>query len=103
MILELATIDIKQGSNAEFEVNLEKAQAVLSQAEGYLGHEFQKGLENENRYILLIKWVSLEVHVGGENTEGFRGSELFKQWRGLIGQFFEKPPVVEHFELKFNS
>lgn len=98
MILELATIDIKQGTNAEFEINLEKAQAVLSQAEGYIGHEFQKCIENENRYILLIKWVSLEAH-----TEGFRGSELFKEWRGLIGQLFEKPPVVEHFELKFNS
>ena len=98
MILELATIDIKQGTNAEFEINLEKAQAVLSQAEGYIGHEFQKCIENENRYILLIKWVSLEAH-----TEGFRGSELFKEWRGLIGQFFEKPPHVEHFELKFKK
>ena len=96
MILELATIDIKQGTNAEFEINLEKAQAVLRQAEGYIRHEFQKGIENENRYILLIKWASLEAH-----TEGFRGSELFKEWRGLIGQFFENPPVVEHFELKF--
>ncbi len=106
MILELATIDIKQGSNAEFEINLEKAQAILSQAEGYIGHEFQKCIENENRYILLIKWATLEDHIGDAangGTEGFRGSELFKEWRGLIGQFFEKPPVVEHFELKFNS
>ena len=103
MILELATIDIKQGTNAEFEINLEKAQAILSQAEGYIEHEFQKCIENENRYILLIKWVSFEAHIGGENTEGFRGFELFKEGRGLIGQFFEKPPHVEHFELKFNS
>ena len=97
MILELATIDIKQGTNAEFEINLEKAQAVLRQAEGYIRHEFQKGIENENRYILLIKWASLEAH-----TEGFRGSELFKEWRTLIGPFFENPPLVEHFELKMS-
>ena len=98
MILELATIDIKQGVNAEFERHLEQAQNVLSKAEGYIEHEFQKCIENESRYILLIKWASLEAH-----TEGFRGSELFKEWRGLIGQFFEKPPHVEHFELKFAS
>ena len=106
MILELATIDIKQGTNAEFERHLEQAQYVLSQAEGYIEHEFQKCIENENRYILLIKWASLEAHIGDAangGTEGFRGSELFKEWRGLIGQFFEKPPHVEHFELKFNK
>lgn len=96
MILELATIDIKQGTNAEFEQNLQKAQYVISKANGYLGHEFQKCIERDNRYILLIKWTTLEAH-----TEGFRGSELFKQWRGLIGHFFENPPLVEHFDLKF--
>lgn len=96
MVLELATIDIKQGTNADFETNLEKAQSVISQSEGYIGHEFQKCIERENRYVLLIRWTSLEAH-----TEGFRGSELFKEWRALIGPFFENPPVVEHFEMKF--
>jgi heme-degrading monooxygenase HmoA len=95
MVLELATIDIKLGTNADFEQNLEKAQYVISQSEGYLSHEFQKCIERDNRYILLIKWASLEAH-----TEGFRGSELFKEWRALIGPFFENPPVVEHFTLK---
>jgi heme-degrading monooxygenase HmoA len=96
MILELATIDIKQGTNADFEQNLEKAQYVISQSKGYLGHEFQKCIERDNRYILLIKWANLKAH-----TEGFRNSELFKEWRALIGPFFENPPVVEHFDLKF--
>lgn len=96
MVLELATIDIKQGTNVDFEKNLAQAQSVISQSEGYLGHQFQKCIERENRYILLIRWASLEAH-----TEGFRGSELFKEWRALIGPFFENPPLVEHFELKF--
>jgi heme-degrading monooxygenase HmoA len=96
MILELATIDIKQGTNAEFEQNLQKAQHVISKAKGYLKHEFHKCIERDNRYILLITWTTLEAH-----TEGFRGSELFTQWRALIGPFFEAPPLVEHFDLKF--
>jgi heme-degrading monooxygenase HmoA len=98
MVLELAIIDIKAGTNADFEHNLDQAQSVLTRAEGYLKHEFQKCLERDNRYILLIHWTSLEAH-----TEGFRGSELFKEWRGYIGQFFENPPLVEHYELKFSS
>ena len=104
MVLELATIDIKQGTNADFETNLEKAQSVISQSEGYIGHEFQKCIERDNRYVLLIRWTSLEAHIGDAangGTEGFRGSELFKEWRALIGPFFENPPVVEHFEMKF--
>jgi heme-degrading monooxygenase HmoA len=94
MVLELVTLDIKQGENAEFEQYLAKAQYVISQAEGYISHEFQKCIEQDNRYVLLIKWVTLEAH-----TEGFRQSELFTEWRRLIGPFFEKPPFVQHYEI----
>ena len=96
MVLELATIDIKQGTNADFETHLAQAQFVINKSEGYISHEFQKCIERDNRYILLIKWASLTAH-----TEGFRGSELFKEWRALIGPFFEHPPVVEHYEMTF--
>jgi heme-degrading monooxygenase HmoA len=93
MIFELAIIEIKEGTNVAFEKNLDQAQHVLSQAEGYIEHDFKKCIEHNNRYILLIKWTTLAAH-----TEGFRGSELFKEWRSLIGHFFENPPLVEHYE-----
>jgi len=41
----------------------------------------------------LIKWTSIEAH-----NVGFRESELFKEWRGLIGEFFAGPPLVEHYD-----
>lgn len=96
MILELATIDIKKGTNTAFEQNLQQAQFVISKSKGYIGHQFQKCLEQDNRYVLLIRWETLEDH-----TKGFRESELFKEWRSLIGPFFDKAPVVQHYELKF--
>jgi heme-degrading monooxygenase HmoA len=95
MILEVATIDIKLGTNKEFEANLEKAQFVISKSKGYIGHQFQKCIEQDNRYLLLIRWQTLEDH-----TKGFRESDLFKEWRALIGPFFETPPTVQHCELK---
>ncbi|HEU4903826.1 MAG TPA: antibiotic biosynthesis monooxygenase [Flavisolibacter sp.] len=98
MILELATVDIQQGTNKEFEAALAKAQAVISQSKGYLGHQFQKCIEQENRYVLLIRWQTLEDH-----TKGFRESELFKEWRALIGPYFESPPFVQHYELKYEG
>jgi heme-degrading monooxygenase HmoA len=103
MILELAKIDIKDGTNADFEQHLAQAQSVLKRADGYLGHEFHQCMETPNRYILLIRWTTLAAHIGDAangGTEGFRGSALFAEWRSLIGPFFENPPFVEHFELK---
>jgi heme-degrading monooxygenase HmoA len=98
MILEVATIDIREGTNAAFEANLDKAQAVIVQAKGHISHEFHQCIEQENRYVLLIRWETLEAH-----TVGFRESELFTQWRGLIGQFFATPPNVVHYNLKFET
>jgi heme-degrading monooxygenase HmoA len=98
MILELATIDIKPGTNTDFEMALEKAQHVISQSKGYLSHQFHKCIEQDNRYVLLIRWQTLEDH-----TKGFRESELFAAWRALIGPYFENPPMVQHYELKFEN
>jgi heme-degrading monooxygenase HmoA len=94
MILEIATIQIKKDTSAAFEQKLSEAQHVVSQAKGYLSHEFQKCIEHENRYVLLIRWETLEAH-----TIDFRGSALFVTWRGLIGSFFDGAPIVEHFNL----
>lgn len=92
MVLELAIIHIKKGANTDFEKSLKKAQAVICQSDGYLSHEFQKCVEEDNKYILLIKWKSLEAH-----NVGFRESELFQTWRGLIGSYFSEPPHVQHY------
>jgi heme-degrading monooxygenase HmoA len=55
-------------------------------------------MESPERYILQIFWETLEDH-----TVGFRGSDAFTQWRGIVGPFFAAPPVVEHFELLVKS
>jgi heme-degrading monooxygenase HmoA len=92
MILELATIEIKAKQGAGFEAALVKAQEVLITAKGYIKHEFKKCIEQPNRYILLITWETLEDH-----TVGFRESDLFQRWRIIIGPYFDKAPVVQHF------
>ena len=96
MILEVATIDIKSGTNKAFEEDLQKAQYIINKSKGYIGHTFNQCVEQDNRYLLLIRWQTLEDH-----TKGFRESELFTEWRGLIGPFFESPPNVMHYTLKF--
>jgi len=98
MVLEIANLEIKEGQNAAFEAALEKAQNVINQSPGYLSHEFQQCMEQPQEYVLLIQWESLEAH-----EVGFRKSELYKEWRGLIGEFFATKPVVKHYEVRFKK
>ena len=99
MILELADIRIQPGQNAAFEEAIARGlRDVISQAKGFQGYKVNKGLESPERYILQIFWDTLEDH-----TVGFRESELFTQWRAIVGPFFAAPPHVEHFALTYQS
>ena len=94
MILEIAILNIKPGLSAQFEAAFAEAQAIIAAQSGYLSHELQKCLEAEDRYLLLVKWETLEDH-----TEGFRGSAEYETWRQLLHHFYDPFPVVEHYEL----
>ena len=93
MILELADFRIAAGQNAAFEEAIQRAaRTVASEAAGMLGWQVHHGLESPDRYVLQIRWATLEDH-----TVGFRQGPLFAQWRAIVGPFFAQPPVVEHF------
>ena len=95
MILAHADFTIPAGKNAEFEEAIQRGIAtVISQAKGFIDAKVHKGIESPERYVLTIHWQTLENH-----TVDFRGGPLFPAWREIVGPFFAKPPVVEHFEL----
>ena len=99
MILEVADIRIQPGRQAEFDAAIaDGVRRIIAQAPGYLGHQVHKGLESPERYLLTIRWNTLEDH-----TVGFRGSPAFAQWRAVVGPFFAAPPQVEHFTLLSQS
>jgi len=95
MILEIAEIRIKPGQQAEFDEAIQRALAtVASKAKGFLGGSVHKGIESPERYVLQIRWATLEDH-----NIGFRESPAFAEWRGIVGPFFASPPLVEHFNV----
>jgi heme-degrading monooxygenase HmoA len=99
MILELADIRIQPGQQAAFEEAIERGlKTVISKAQGFRDFKVSKGIESPERYVLQIHWETLENH-----TVDFRGSDLFTQWRAIVGPFFAAPPVVEHFNLVVKS
>jgi len=95
LILELADIRIPSGKQAEFDAAIVRGvTTVISQAKGFLGYSVHKGIETPERYLLQIRWATLENH-----TVDFRGGPLFPQWRAIVGPYFAVPPQVEHYEI----
>ena len=95
MILELADIRIHPGRQAAFAEAIQRGVAtVIGRAQGFKGYKVNHGIENPERYLLMIFWDTLEDH-----SVGFRQGPLFPQWRAIVGPFFAQPPVVEHFTL----
>jgi heme-degrading monooxygenase HmoA len=93
MILELATFSIRPEAMAAFEASFAQASQVIARAPGHLGHAMHRSVDEPGRYTLLVRWQTREDH-----TIGFRQSELFKQWRGLLQEHFAAAPVVDHLE-----
>lgn len=99
MILELADLRINAGQQEAFaQAIVRGVEGVISKAKGYLGYEVQHCIETPERYLLMIRWATLENH-----TIDFRGSPAFTEWRAIVGPFFAQPPQVEHFELLAKS
>ena len=93
MILESAILDVRPHQTREFEEAFKEAQKIISASPGYLSHDLQRCIENPNRYLLLVRWRSLEDH-----TIGFRQSEPYQRWKALLHHFYDPFPVVEHYE-----
>jgi heme-degrading monooxygenase HmoA len=91
MILEIAQIDVKPGSEAEFESGVRRALPIFKRARGCRGLTLQRSIEKPSRFRLFIQWDTVENH-----TIEFRGSTDFQDWRKLVGHTFASPPEVEH-------
>ncbi len=79
MILEVATLDVRPGQEAAFETAFREAQAIIAGVDGYIAHELQRCIERSSRYLLLVRWETLEDH-----TVGFRGSPQYQEWKALL-------------------
>jgi heme-degrading monooxygenase HmoA len=94
VILEVAILDLRSGLAAEFEAAFSKAAQIIMAMPGYIDHELQHCIENQNRYILLVRWQKLEDH-----TIGFRQSPEYQEWGSRLHHFYDPFPTVEHYEI----
>ncbi|HEU5270202.1 MAG TPA: antibiotic biosynthesis monooxygenase family protein [Jatrophihabitans sp.] len=91
MVLEVALIDVRPGTEADFETAYRKVRPAVADSPGCRNVRMTHGVETPTRFVLLVEWDSVERH------EQFRASERFGRWRAGIGEYFAEPPRVEHF------
>jgi heme-degrading monooxygenase HmoA len=93
VVLEVAILNVKPDEAAAFEAAFREAVEIIFASPGFESLELQRCLEVSNRYVLLVRWRTLEDH-----TQGFRGSEAYQRWRALLHHFYDPFPTVEHYE-----
>ena len=93
MILEVATLHIKENLEKQFEHDFLKAGKYISSIKGYKGHTLRKCIEKSNTYMLLVDWETIEDH-----NIGFRTSEVYLKWKALLHNYYDPFPTVEHYE-----
>jgi heme-degrading monooxygenase HmoA len=93
MVLEVATLKVKEGLTEEFEESFARATFIIASMKGYLTHQLKKCIEIETQYILLVYWETLEDHV-----DGFRKSSEYQYWKELLHHYYEPIPEVLHYK-----
>lgn len=93
MILELARLDVRAGQEADFESAFSEAKTIISAMPGFVSLELGRCVENQSRYVLLVRWAKLEDH-----TSGFRQSVDYLRWKALLHHFYDPFPTVEHYQ-----
>ena len=96
MITEIALLKIRPGQSAAFEEAFIKAQPIIESATGYIQHELQQCIEQDDKYLLVVRWNTIEDH-----TTGFRQSEKYQEWKKLLHHFYNPVPVAEHYKRIF--
>jgi heme-degrading monooxygenase HmoA len=94
MVLEIVEVDAVPGAEAAFEEAYRTAADLLHRAKGFMSMQLLRGIEEPNRYRVLVQWQTLESH-----TRDFRESPDYQVLVGLTRAHAASRAVVQHYEL----
>ncbi|WP_321326269.1 antibiotic biosynthesis monooxygenase family protein [uncultured Parasphingorhabdus sp.] len=92
MILEHALLQVRPGQSDAFEGAMAKARPIIARQPGCQSVEVRPEQGNPDRYLLLVKWDRIESH-----RDGFRRSEDYQLWRGLLHAFYSPMPEIAYY------
>ena len=94
MLVERSELLIKQGSESEFDAAMrERGIPLLNDVPGVVSVRLGRGVENPDKFILLIEWASMDAHTA------FRTAPSNAALRQVISPY-SRGGAMEHFEVK---
>jgi heme-degrading monooxygenase HmoA len=93
MIVERATFHIREGQEAAFEAAFDEARLIVAGAPGLHSVRRGRGVEEPQKYLVLVEWDSVADH------ERFRESELFGGWAQLLHPHYAAMPEGEYYDV----
>jgi heme-degrading monooxygenase HmoA len=93
MVVEVLRYQLVEGQEAAFEDAYRQTQKCLTDSPHCRGYELTRCLQHRSRYLLLIRWDSVDGHL-----QGFRGSSAFQRFLALVAPFFQQIEEMEHYE-----
>jgi quinol monooxygenase YgiN len=90
MVLEIAEITVKPGSEKEFTDAYAAVSKTFDSAEGMLSARLTQRVETPTKFVLLVEWTDIEAH------ERYRETEQYSHWREAIGPHVAGPAAVQH-------
>jgi heme-degrading monooxygenase HmoA len=91
VVIERAELPITLGREREFEEVFARARRHLEEAPGCRQVSLARGVETPSKYLLLIRWETLEAH------RAFTSTPSFESFKALAAPFFAGRPNTEHF------
>jgi heme-degrading monooxygenase HmoA len=92
MVIERVELSIVPGRETEFEAAMERGRSLLAGASGCASVSLARCVERPSRYLLLLRWNSVDHHIA------FTKTPEFLAFRDLAGPFFAERPAMEHFQ-----
>jgi quinol monooxygenase YgiN len=91
MVIEIATLFVKDEAEADFIANFDAAAEILRSQPGCKNLRWGKRVEPDLAFVLEVEWEQIEDHFG------FRETEDYKTFGGLFREYLSTPPEVVHF------
>ena len=94
MIVEYIRYRIDQEQAGAFEEAYRLAAVPLAASAHCVDYELSRCVEEPERYVLRIRWDSLDGHL-----QGFRGSEEFRDFVAHVRPFVPMIEEMQHYEV----
>jgi len=93
MVYEIATLPVRPESSAAFGSAFADVAHLLGRAKGYRGHMLARGIEQPDRFTLIVRWQTLEDH-----SPRFESSADHETFMAGLQDYLSGEPTVEHVQ-----